>query len=69
MKRMIPLLALTVLLVVGSGMSSAHQDKPKIGRNVGEMYPDFVLPTIDGKEARLSDFRGKKVFLFNFASW
>ena len=60
------LLATALLL---AGMSSPLQDSPKIGKNVGEAYPDFVLPDLDGKETRLSDFRGKKVFLFHFASW
>lgn len=42
---------------------------PKMGTEVGEMYPDFVLPTLDGHWGRLSDFRGKKVLLIHFASW
>lgn len=37
---------------------------------VGEAYPDFILPRIDNREAvALSDFRGKKVLLIQFASW
>jgi hypothetical protein len=31
--------------------------------------PDFALPDIDGKERRLSELRGKKVFLATWASW
>ena len=31
--------------------------------------PDFALPDLDGREYRLSDFRGKKVFLATWASW
>jgi len=31
--------------------------------------PDFTLPDIHGKPHRLSDFRGKKVFLVTWASW
>lgn len=30
---------------------------------VGEMAPDFELPTMDGKRIKLSDFRGKRVLL------
>ena len=44
-------------------------DKPAIGTNVGEMYPDFRLPSLDGGFKRLSDYRGKKVLLLHFASW
>ena len=31
--------------------------------------PDFELPDLDGKMNRLSDYRGKKVFLLAWASW
>jgi peroxiredoxin len=37
---------------------------------VGERHPDFTLPDIDtGKATKLSDFKGKKVLLVQFASW
>ena len=37
---------------------------------VGQRHPDFTLPDIaDGKAKSLSDFRGKKVLLIQFASW
>ena len=51
------------------GASAFAQDLPVIGTKTGEMYPDFVLPTIDGEVKRLSDFRGKRILLFHFASW
>lgn len=36
----------------------------------GQYHVAFNLPTIDGKEMlELSDFRGKKLLLFHFASW
>ena len=31
--------------------------------------PDFTLPDIDGTPRKLSDLRGKKVFLATWASW
>ena len=43
--------------------------EPAIGTAVSEAYPDFVLPSLAGKDVRLSDYRGKKVLLFHFASW
>ena len=49
--------------------SNAAEEAVPIGVNEGEMYPDFMLPMIDGKPAKLSDYRGKKVLLFHFASW
>jgi hypothetical protein len=31
--------------------------------------PDFTLPDLNGRLHRLSDYRGKKVFLVAYASW
>lgn len=33
------------------------------------MAPDFTLPDLDGQMHSLSDFRGRKVFLYAWASW
>lgn len=49
-----------------------HQVKAKastIGLNIGEKAPDFELKTLDGKNFRLSDLRGKKILLNFWASW
>ena len=45
------------------------EDRPPIGVKAGEMYPDFLLPTLDGEFHRFSEYRGKKILLFHFASW
>jgi cytochrome c biogenesis protein CcmG/thiol:disulfide interchange protein DsbE len=37
----------------------------EIGTRIGDRAPDFTLPTIDGKEASLSQFRGK-IVMINF---
>jgi hypothetical protein len=31
--------------------------------------PDFRLPDLDGRTHALSDYRGKKILLFSWASW
>ena len=31
--------------------------------------PEFSLPDLDGREHRLSDYRGRKVFMVTWASW
>jgi peroxiredoxin len=35
----------------------------------GDLAPDFLLETLDGREARLSDYRGKPVVLNFWATW
>ena len=62
---LMPLFACLTLMPV-----PAHADQePAIGTAVGEAYPDFVLPTLEGQDVRLSAYRGKKVLLIHFASW
>jgi len=37
---------------------------------VGQIAPDFTVPSLDGKTSyRLSDFLGRRVLIFNWASW
>ena len=46
-------------------MSTEVLKVPKIG----QLAPDFTLPTLDGGKVSLSDYRGKKVVVFMWASW
>lgn len=73
-----PLTALFILLAASlfvpmvraaQGAASASISDIEIGTEVGQSYPDFYLPNLDGGFGRLSDYRGKKVLLFHFASW
>jgi hypothetical protein len=58
------LFLLGVLIVTNVSPGSA----PKI--KVGGPAPDFTVPSLDGKTTyRLSDFRGHRVLVFNWASW
>ena len=59
---------LTSVFLIAPGSVYA-QDRPPIGVKTGEMYPDFLLPTLDGELHRFSEYRGKKILLFHFASW
>lgn len=37
---------------------------------VGDPAPDFSVPSLDGQTTlRLSDFRGRRVLIFAWASW
>ncbi|MEM7306404.1 MAG: hypothetical protein AAF682_07035 [Planctomycetota bacterium] len=58
------LAALCAAVLAGSG--SAQLGNPWA---IGEPLPDLRLPTIDGDTLALSDLRGKKVILIEFASW
>jgi hypothetical protein len=54
------------MILGATSRDSAASYAPK----VGEKHPDFTLPTIgDRTPVSLSDFRGKKVLLIQFASW
>ncbi len=37
--------------------------------SIGDRVPDFVLPSLDGREVRLSDYAGKRLAIFMWASW
>lgn len=53
-----------ICAVAGSAYAAGYSPR------VGEPHPDFVLPSIaDGRPVSLSQFRGQKVLLINFASW
>jgi hypothetical protein len=50
--------------------TAAAAEAPVVGREVGQLFPPIVLPSLDGKRTMaLSEFRGKKVLLIEFASW
>jgi len=40
-----------------------------IGNRIGNTAPDFTLPTVDGGEISLSDYRGRPVILNFWATW
>jgi hypothetical protein len=51
------------------GPHSGARAEPYVPR-VGQRHPDFTLPRIDDRSpVSLSDLRGKKVLLIQFASW
>lgn len=65
MRRIALFLVMPVVLAAATP-SQASPYAPK----VGQRHPEFTLPDIaTGKPVSLSDFRGKKVLLIQFASW
>jgi hypothetical protein len=62
------ILALIMCVFMFGSLSSAKAEP--YAPIVGQRHPDFTLPRIDNRApVSLSDLRGKKVLLIQFASW
>jgi len=64
MVRTLALAALLLLLAPGGPLLAGERWEP------GSVLPDIELPTIEGdRTMRLTDLRGQRVLLLQFASW
>jgi len=62
-------IALSLVMLVVPAVAAPSRAAP-YAPVVGQRHPDFTLPNIaTQKPVSLSDFRGKKVLLIQFASW
>ena len=75
MKKLLILL-LTLLLLSASCISINKPNSSKstgsdnaVGTSVGNKAPDFTLKDVDGKDVKLSDYKGKIVILNFFGVW
>jgi cytochrome c biogenesis protein CcmG, thiol:disulfide interchange protein DsbE len=75
MKEKSPLLFIAAILIVAAvifllqGKDALFKPSPKSPLQSGMPAPDFALPGMDGNRVRLSDYRGKVVFLNIWATW
>ncbi len=66
-KIIFPLLVVFGLILVYMLQNPYHREIESL--TDGRAAPDFVLNDLQGKEVRLSDYRGKLVFLNFWATW
>ncbi|MGA7575691.1 MAG: TlpA disulfide reductase family protein [Terriglobales bacterium] len=65
-------IAAIVAVMLFAGIRIAHNNRandPAKGQLMGNLAPDFELPTLDGKNLKLSDLRGKAVLLNFWATY
>ncbi len=70
-KRLILLLGIMAILFI-SGCTRQQQTASSSDGAVlklGKQAPDVAFTTIDGKQVKLSDYRGEKVMFWYFATW
>ncbi len=68
---LLPVIILAVILSIwGLVVSRAQTSLKSNGFQVGEPFPDIILPTLkDGSPGSIAQFRGQKILLHIFASW
>lgn len=56
-------------VVLSEPVRLAGQEELEVGTDVGQLSPDFEISAFDGTRHKLSDFRGKPVYINFWATW
>ncbi len=65
--KILPVLFLSAAMAGSlAAQQGAPQAPPKTNLKVGDMAPDFTLPSTAGKTVTLSEFRGKSAVVLAF---
>ena len=59
-------LSVVLLLALGIIANAQQPAAPKTQLKVGDVAPDFTLPSTAGQKVKLSDFKGKKNVVLAF---
>ncbi|MGD7008285.1 TlpA family protein disulfide reductase [Metabacillus sp. 84] len=68
MKR-IAAIAVLAVLIISAAWQALWPKGPEVGLDQGNKAPEFSLPLINGNEAHLADYKGKKVIVNFWATW
>ena len=68
LRALILAVLLSATAVAADSLEDLALDLQMIPRD-GQLPPAFTLPTLDGKRVSLSDFKGRVVLLYFWASW
>jgi thiol-disulfide isomerase/thioredoxin len=72
MRRALLIPMAVLAFVLAAAACSRGADEPKEGLEVGDKFPHydtFAAATIDGKDIKLTDYKGKLLFVDFWASW
>jgi len=69
MKKILFLSLAIVLLLAGFALAMGEKPRMSGSAEIGKLAADFTLTDLSGQEIKLSDYRGKTVFLNFWATW